>query len=144
MTEKLIPFDLAVALAHPERVRTRDGRAVLGLTNFAPHGAKVNVLVGVISGNTHITGWQSEGSPYLGKPEYGCALMLTEPQPDANGWYRVDEVPIDMNATSVVVGADYKTGWFESTADLRDSRKYGPWTHWRYPKPPVELEPHHD
>lgn len=35
--ENMLPFDLEIALAHPERVRTRDGREVVWLTAIPPH-----------------------------------------------------------------------------------------------------------
>lgn len=209
MTEKLIPFDLAIALAHPERVRTRDGRKVYGFSDDRAYGCKgSNSVSGIIDGTTWRTTYFASGNYpsiapdradrerdlMLAEPDVNdqlrdakdqlelCAIaahdydaavefgktipsgygdaakrVLTlrqnmdaeiarrtpEPQPDANGWYKIGEIRPPKN-TAVIVGRmrgafDKAEGWYETFTDnVRDDLSM--WSHWRYPKPPVELE----
>jgi hypothetical protein len=71
--KNLEPFDLETALAHPERVVTRDGRKVEQLTKF---DVKQYALCGIVKDDQDITTWTLSGKFIDGSDEKSKDLFL--------------------------------------------------------------------
>lgn len=88
-TEKLIPFDLEVALKHPERVRHRDGLESDQIVHFKNTAPNYRVAIHW-KGTTSIGTYTEDG-----RSDFACdpCIFLTAPEPKLVPWSHVDEVP---------------------------------------------------
>lgn len=139
----LIPFNLEIALQHPERVRHQDGRTARRVIHLPEAGTNHRVAV-LWREHVWLLAYTEDGRLY--EQDERPSLFLVAPEPERVPWDNVDEVPDGwfrhkasggLYRWDFVKPSDNTVGWLDVRMSMPalfnhyewhpDRRHKGPW-----------------